>query len=125
VELTAEGLAFLALETGLSLGSGAAAAAGHRIARVAELRAIADQLRLHILDVLMSDLDRSWSARALADETGCALNRLHYHLRLLEEQGLVFGSWAASAGRPERRYAATHRHIWFARGGGGQHEPTG
>jgi prolyl oligopeptidase PreP (S9A serine peptidase family)/DNA-binding transcriptional ArsR family regulator len=114
--LSAEALAFLALETGLPVDV-PTAVTGHRLADIGQLRAIADQLRLDLLDLLMSDPDRNWSARQLADRTGSALNRLHYHLRLLEEHGLICARWVEVAGRHERRYAAAHRQIWFARGG--------
>lgn len=120
MELTAEGLAFVAQETGLGLGlATAASAAGHRLARVGELRAVADPLRLFVLDTLMSDVDRVWSARELAERAGCAMNRMHYHLRLLEEQALVRSHWVEAGGRSELRYTARHEGIWFATGGGG------
>jgi predicted transcriptional regulator len=127
VELTADGLAFLAHETRLSTAySGGPLTlppdpARHWVTSLGELRAIADGLRLRVLDLLMADVEQSWSVRELAEETGCAVNRMHYHVRLLEEQAFVRVDWVATnRGHRERRYVAAQKEIWFARGGATQ-----
>jgi DNA-binding transcriptional ArsR family regulator len=72
------------------------------------LRALADPLRLKILD-LLSDTEKS--VRELAADLDVARNKLHYHVNILEQHGLVRveSTRMDTGGAPERRYRSTGR----------------
>lgn len=68
-------------------------------------KALADPLRLHLLDWLM---ERPRSARELADCVGVPADRLYYHLGQLERAGLIEVTEyrRIERGRAERVYGA-------------------
>lgn len=69
-------------------------------------RALADPLRIHLLELLTA---RPRSARELAGLTGRPPNRLYHHLARLEEGGLIEVTEyrRAPGGKAERVYAPT------------------
>ena len=67
-------------------------------------RALSDPVRLRILESLW---DRPKTAKALGSELGAVANRLYYHLRAMEEAGLIEVVGSEVAGRfAERIYGA-------------------
>ncbi|HUQ39691.1 MAG TPA: winged helix-turn-helix domain-containing protein [Acidimicrobiales bacterium] len=71
---------------------------------LATLRAFADPLRHRIIALL----DRPRSVRDLAERLERPADRLYYHLRLLEQHGLI---QPVEGGNGERRYRASARSI--------------
>lgn len=75
---------------------------------VEQLRALAEPLRLEILDVMGQHPIRSWTAKELAAQIGGGQTRLYRHLALLEEKGLIrVASTRVVSGITERRYQVT------------------
>lgn len=58
----------------------------YEIENIEQLRAIADMLRVHIIDLL---LKQPMTVTQLGDELGEAPAKIHYHVRELEKVGLV------------------------------------
>lgn len=76
---------------------------------VATLRAVADPLRMRLLGLLEGG-DRT--VKELATSLGVRPNRLYYHVRLLEEHGLIkVASTRMVSGIIERRYELAARRI--------------
>jgi DNA-binding transcriptional ArsR family regulator len=83
------------------------------ISDVATLRAVADPLRMRLLGVLESG-DRT--VKELAAALDLRPNRLYYHVRLLEEHGLIrVASTRTVSGNIERRYELAARRISVAK----------
>ena len=79
-------------------------AGGVGIGDVGALRALTQPIRLRILEVVA---DRTVSVRELAEQLDLARNKLHYHVNVLEEHGLLA---VEDGDRGERRYRRTaHR----------------
>ncbi|MDQ1403638.1 MAG: hypothetical protein QOG03_1954 [Actinomycetota bacterium] len=79
------------------------------ISDVATLRAVADPLRMRLLGLLEAG-DRT--VKELATALGLRPNRLYYHVRLLEEHGLIrVASTRMVSGIVERRYELAARRI--------------
>jgi DNA-binding transcriptional ArsR family regulator len=79
------------------------------ISDVATLRAVADPLRMRLLGLLESG-DRT--VKELAVSLGVRPNRLYYHVRLLEEHGLIkVASTRMVSGIVEKRYQLAARRI--------------
>lgn len=74
------------------------------ISDTATLKAVADPLRHQLLTLLT----KPRTVRELADATGRAPDRLYYHLRILEDRGLVRAVQQRGA---ERRYEPTADQI--------------
>ena len=75
------------------------------VSDVEQLRALADPLRIEILDVMGQHPIRSWTAKELAGRIGGSQTRLYRHLALLEERGLIrVASTRVVSGITERRY---------------------
>jgi len=75
------------------------------VSDVEQLRALADPLRIEILDVMGQHPIRSWTAKELAARIGGSQTRLYRHLALLEERGLIrVASTRIVSGITERRY---------------------
>ena len=53
------------------------------------MKALADPLRLRILETLVTRVDEPWSAKELAARLGVPQTRLYHHLELLLERDLV------------------------------------
>jgi DNA-binding transcriptional ArsR family regulator len=83
------------------------------ISDVATLRAVADPLRMRLLGLLESG-DRT--VKELAAALDLRPNRLYYHVRLLEEHGLIrVASTRTVSGIIERRYELAARRISVTR----------
>ena len=64
--------------------------ASARVVQDAEtLKALADPARLAILELMMRDCARTWTAKDLAASVGMPLQKIYYHLNLLEQRGLL------------------------------------
>ncbi|MFY1633381.1 ArsR/SmtB family transcription factor [Solwaraspora sp. WMMB335] len=73
------------------------------LAGVNELRAVADPIRLQVLGVLTAEYDHALSARQLARRLGVTFSLMHYHLRVLHDEGLVrVTNQQTGQGRAER-----------------------
>jgi|SRR5581483_11381138 len=88
-----------------------------RLAKDARMRqrrdAISHPLRLRVLG-LLGEGD-GWTAKELAERLGMNPNRLYYHLRILEEAGVIVVAESRAVGRmAERVYkpADVGRYIW-------------
>src|SRR5437588_6586636 len=78
-----------------------------KLGDLSALRAIADPLRVRILDLLGQ---RPMSVKALAAELELPRNKLHYHVNVLERHGLIAVAEVRLVGSsPERRYVPTGR----------------
>ncbi|MFY1695228.1 MULTISPECIES: ArsR/SmtB family transcription factor [unclassified Solwaraspora] len=85
-------------------GESAATTAAVRVLDgVSALRAVADPIRLQVLGVLTAEPQQSYSARQLAHRLGITFSLMHYHLRVLTEEGMVrVVSQRTGHGRAER-----------------------
>jgi DNA-binding transcriptional ArsR family regulator len=76
------------------------------------LKALADPLRLHLLEVLAMDDTRSWTVKELAAEMGQPVTRLYHHMKLLEAAELVHDAETRIvSGIVEHRYRCAQRSI--------------
>lgn len=55
----------------------------------ASLKAVADPLRLKILETMVTRVEEPWSVKELAERIGVPQTRLYHHVELLLEQDLV------------------------------------
>lgn len=78
------------------------------------LKAIADPLRLRLLQLLMVSLDRTWSVKEIASELSQPVTKLYHHVKLLEAGGLVKDVESRIvSGIVEHRYRACQRSLKF------------
>ncbi|MEU4380496.1 ArsR/SmtB family transcription factor [Micromonospora echinofusca] len=95
------------------------AAAPRVVSDVQTLKALADPARLAILELMMGDYARSWTAKELAAEIQMPPKKLYYHLGLLEQRGLLeVRATQVVNGIIEKHYGAGQRSITFQRGSG-------
>lgn len=79
---------------------------------VETLKALADPLRLTILQTMSGAELRSWTAKELAGELGEPQTKLYRHLKHLEEAGLILvAETRLVSGIVEQRYAVAQRRI--------------
>ena len=79
-----------------------------------ELRAIASPERLRILSIL---IERSGTAKEVAEWVAGTRGRIHYHIKELEKVGLIsLVPVAKDDSTPEKRYRAKARNFVLARG---------
>ena len=75
------------------------------LADVEQLKAIADPLRLRLLELMTDDAQHPWSAKELAERLGTGQTKLYHHLALLEERGLIrVAGTRLVSGIQEKRY---------------------
>lgn len=85
---------------------------------VETLKALADPVRLAILDLAMTDPQRSWTAKELATAIQVPPKKIYYHLGLLEQRGLLqVRDTAVVNGIIEKHYGAAQQSITFQHGG--------
>ncbi|RAG86743.1 hypothetical protein DN069_04950 [Streptacidiphilus pinicola] len=89
---------------------------GARDLRIVEdvetLKALADPLRIAILQTMSGADRRSWTAKELAAELGEPQTKLYRHLKHLEEAGLILvAETRVVSGILEQRYAVAQRRI--------------
>ncbi|MGX6602237.1 ArsR/SmtB family transcription factor [Micromonosporaceae bacterium Da 78-11] len=81
------------------------------------LKALADPARLSIVEVMMGDYARTWTAKQLAAEIGVPPKKIYYHLGLLEQRGLLtVRTTQVVNGIIEKHYGAAQESITFQRG---------
>jgi len=76
------------------------------------LKALADPLRLHLLELLGMDPARTWTVKELAAEMGQPVTKLYHHMKLLESAQLVLDAETrVVSGIVEHRYRCAQRRI--------------
>lgn len=84
---------------------------------VETLKALADPARLAILELLMVDLSRAWTAKELAASIQMPPKKIYYHLGLLEQRGLLeVRDTAVVNGIIEKHYGASQQSITYQSG---------
>ena len=82
------------------------------VADAAALKALADPLRLHMLEVLAKDPSRTWTVKELAAQMAQPVTRLYHHMKLLETANLVIDAETrVVSGIVEHRYRCAQRSI--------------
>src|SRR3954454_3125629 len=82
------------------------------VADAAALKALADPLRLHMLEVLAQDPSRTWTVKELAAQMQEPVRRLYPLMKLLEAASLVIGAEPRMVpGILEHRYRCARRSI--------------
>lgn len=82
------------------------------VADAAALKALADPLRLHMLEVLAKDPSRTWTVKELAAQMRQPVTRLYHHMKLLEAADLVIDAETRIvSGIVEHRYRCAQRSI--------------
>jgi DNA-binding transcriptional ArsR family regulator len=86
---------------------------------VATLKALADPVRLRILDLAMSEPDRTFTAKEFARTVGVTPTKIYYHLNLLEQHDLVqIRDTRVVNGIIEKHYGAGQLDLTFHRRSG-------
>ncbi|MFI5496420.1 ArsR/SmtB family transcription factor [Actinoplanes sp. NPDC051859] len=84
---------------------------------VETLKALADPARLAILELMMDNHDRRWTAKELAAAIGMPPKKIYYHLGQLEQRGLLeVRATGVVNGIIEKHYGAAQQSITFQRG---------
>ncbi len=82
------------------------------VADAAALKALADPLRLQMLEVLAGDPSRTWTVKEIAAQMGQPVTRLYHHMKLLEAASLVLDAETRIvSGIVEHRYRCAQRSI--------------
>ncbi|GAB1642130.1 helix-turn-helix domain-containing protein [Krasilnikovia sp. MM14-A1259] len=85
---------------------------------VETLKALADPARLAIVELMMDDYARAWTAKELAGAIDMPPKKIYYHLGLLEQRGLLeVRATQVVNGIIEKHYGAAQKSITFQRGG--------
>lgn len=83
---------------------------------VGTLKALADPVRMTLLDLAMAQPDRTWTARELAGIVGVLPTNIYYHLNLLERNGLLqVRDTRVVNGIIEKHYGAAQRSLTYQR----------
>src|SRR4051794_30435345 len=78
------------------------------------MKALADPLRLRVLQLLMMASERSWTVKEIAAELGQPVTKLYHHVKLLEAAELVSDvETRVVSGIVEHRYRANQRGLRF------------
>jgi hypothetical protein len=94
---------------------------------VTTLKALADPVRMTLLDLTQAQPERTWTARELAGIVGVLPTNIYYHLNMLERNALLqVRDTRVVNGIIEKHYGAGQRSVVFQRrvgeGGEGQRE---
>jgi len=82
------------------------------VSDAAALKALADPLRLQMLEVLAKDPSRTWTVKELAARMQQPVTRLYHHMKLLEAAHLVLDAETRIvSGIVEHRYRCAQRSI--------------
>jgi predicted ArsR family transcriptional regulator len=93
-------------------------AAARIVQDVETLKALADPARLSILELMMTEHARAWTAKELAAAIGMPVKKIYYHLGLLEQRDLLqVRDTQVVNGIIEKHYGAGQQSISFQRGG--------
>ena len=80
------------------------------ITDVEQLKAMADPLRLQLLERMAGEPRRGWTAKELAEKLDTKQTKLYHHLALLEERGFIrVAATRVVSGIQEKRYQTTAR----------------
>jgi DNA-binding transcriptional ArsR family regulator len=80
----------------------------------AAIKALADPLRLRVLQLLMTTSHRSWSVKEIAGELGQPITKLYHHVKLLEGAALITDVESRLvSGIVEHRYRASQKTLRF------------
>ncbi len=86
---------------------------------VSILKALADPIRMTLLDLTMGQPDRTWTARELAAQVGVLPTNIYYHLNMLERHGLLqVRDTRVVNGIIEKHYGTGQRSVTFHRRAG-------
>jgi DNA-binding transcriptional ArsR family regulator len=78
------------------------------------IKAMADPLRLRLLQLLMRTWDRSWSVKEIAAELHQPVTKLYHHVKLLEGAALITDAdTRLVSGIVEHRYRTSQRSLNF------------
>lgn len=78
------------------------------------LKAIADPLRVRVLQLLMVASDRTWSVKEIAAELTQPVTKLYHHIKLLEAADLISDvETRVVSGIVEHRYRANQRSLRY------------
>jgi DNA-binding transcriptional ArsR family regulator len=78
------------------------------------IKAMADPLRLRLLQLLMRTWDRSWSVKEMAAELHQPVTKLYHHVKLLEGAALITDAdTRLVSGIVEHRYRTSQRSLNF------------
>jgi DNA-binding transcriptional ArsR family regulator len=78
------------------------------------IKAMADPLRLRLLQLLMRTWDRSWSVKEMAAELHQPVTKLYHHVKLLEGAALITDvDTRLVSGIAEHRYRTSQRSLHF------------
>ena len=82
------------------------------VADAAALKALADPIRLQMLELLAKDPSRTWTVKEIAAQMGQPVTRLYHHMKLLEATHLVIDAETRIvSGIVEHRYRCAQRSI--------------
>ncbi|GAA1409800.1 ArsR/SmtB family transcription factor [Catellatospora coxensis] len=83
---------------------------------VATLKALADPIRMAILELAMAEPARTWTAKEFAGIVGISPTKIYYHLNQLEQHGLVqIRDTRVVNGIIEKQYGAGQLDLRFSR----------
>lgn len=78
------------------------------------MKAMADPLRLRVLQLLMMASQRSWTVKEIAAELGQPVTKLYHHVKLLESADLISDvETRVVSGIVEHRYRANQSSLRF------------
>lgn len=90
---------------------------GRIVDDVETLKALADSGRLSLLELMMTEHTRAWTAKELAAAIGMPVKKIYYHLGLLEQRGLLeVRATQVVNGIIEKHYVASQQSITVRRG---------
>jgi DNA-binding transcriptional ArsR family regulator len=94
---------------------GAWAPARTKVIDTAEaIKALADPLRLRLLQLLMTASDRSWSVKEIATELQQPVTKLYHHVKILEAAELITDvETRVVSGIVEHRYRSSQKGLRF------------
>ncbi|MEV4411024.1 helix-turn-helix domain-containing protein [Catellatospora sp. NPDC049609] len=83
---------------------------------VSTLKALADPIRMAILELAMTEPGRTWTAKEFAGIVGISPTKIYYHLNLLEQHDLVqIRDTRVVNGIIEKQYGAGQLDLTFSR----------
>ncbi|MFY1633378.1 helix-turn-helix domain-containing protein [Solwaraspora sp. WMMB335] len=86
---------------------------------VATLKALADPIRMRVLELAMSEPERTWTAKELARIVGVPPTKIYYHLNQLEQHELLhIRDTRVVNGIIEKQYGAGQLNLTFHRRSG-------
>jgi DNA-binding transcriptional ArsR family regulator len=78
------------------------------------IKAMADSIRLQVLQLLMTTSERSWSVKEIAGDLDQSVTKLYHHVKILEGADLITDVESRLvSGIPEHRYRASQKSLRF------------